>query len=102
VLATIGTIYLFKGDYPAAVSSLSKAIAAAPEYAVAYYNRGYAHALAGDKGLAVADLERVATLKARTRTRLNARALLISLRWGYFPLYAALFRFRRPRVNLKI
>jgi tetratricopeptide (TPR) repeat protein len=53
-----GNTYYNNGDYDSAIDDYTRAIALAPNNAVAYYNRGLAYGNNGDLGMAIADLTR--------------------------------------------
>ncbi len=54
--------HYYQGDYDHAIAAFSRAVELDPEFASAYYNRGWMYALKGDRTRAVADYKRAVTL----------------------------------------
>ncbi len=65
-------VYVFAG----AVADYSRAIALSPNAALAYYNRAWAHYLAGENIDALADADRAIALNARSATAFSTRGLI--------------------------
>src|SRR5262245_14112813 len=54
--------HYYEGDYDQAIAAFSRAVELDPNFAPAYYNRGWMYALKGEQARAVADYQRAATL----------------------------------------
>ena len=65
-----------KGRFDRAVEDYDKAIALAPNFALAYYNRAQAHYLAGRFKQALSDADRVTQLNANSASALSLRGLI--------------------------
>ncbi len=68
-----GYVYLiYKEDYPEAISAFTQAIQRDAGYADAYFNRGYAYELSGNKQKAREDYLKVLTLKVNDENAVKA------------------------------
>ena len=64
-LFNLGYIYLlYKKEYPLAIQYFSEAVAVDSKYTEAYYNRGYAYELSGNKQAAIRDYQNALALNS--------------------------------------
>ena len=63
----------YKGDYDRAIQDYDQAIRLKPDYAIAFYNRGYAYQHKGDYDRAIQDYDQAVRLKPDDAAALNNR-----------------------------